>query len=159
MNKKEAAERLSVSTRLVEKYAGEGRLGEVQYVRGKTGRQADYDEQAVERLKAELEAPASALVPAVAAQSRETGLIAPQDRERFIAALEAIASHEQTRAGLIVVPVADKLVLSLIEAAQLSGLSRGHLREAIEAKKLKARIIGRGWKVKRADLEAYITKL
>jgi excisionase family DNA binding protein len=59
----------------------------------------------------------------------------------------------------LTVPVADKLMLSLVEAAQLSGLSRGHLREAIEAKKLKARIIGRGWKVKRADLEAYIAKL
>jgi excisionase family DNA binding protein len=45
-----------------------------------------------------------------------------------------------------------------MEAAQLSGLSRGHLREAIEEKKLKARIIGRGWRVKRADLDAYVAK-
>ena len=57
------------------------------------------------------------------------------------------------------IPVADKLTLSLVEASQLSGLSRGHLREAIEAKKLKARIIGRGWKVKRDDLDLYVKKL
>jgi predicted site-specific integrase-resolvase len=31
MNKKEAAEHLGVSTRLVEKYASEGRLGEVSW--------------------------------------------------------------------------------------------------------------------------------
>ena len=55
--------------------------------------------------------------------------------------------------------VADKLTLSLMEAAQLSGLSRGHLREAIENKKLKARIIGRAWRVKRDDLDAYVRKL
>jgi excisionase family DNA binding protein len=59
----------------------------------------------------------------------------------------------------VAVPVADKLTLSLVEAAQLSGLSRGHLREAIEDKKLKARIIGRGWKVKRDDLDLYVKKL
>jgi excisionase family DNA binding protein len=57
------------------------------------------------------------------------------------------------------VPVADKLTLSLIEASQLSGLSRKHLRQAIEDKKLKARIIGRGWRVKRDDLYAYVKKL
>jgi excisionase family DNA binding protein len=57
------------------------------------------------------------------------------------------------------VPVADKLTLSLIEASQLSGLSRNHLRQAIEEKKLKARIIGRGWRVKRDDLDAYVKKL
>jgi excisionase family DNA binding protein len=59
----------------------------------------------------------------------------------------------------VAVPVADKLTLSLVEASQLSGLSRGHLREAIQAKKLKARIIGRGWKVKRDDLDLYVKKL
>jgi excisionase family DNA binding protein len=51
------------------------------------------------------------------------------------------------------------LTLSLAEASQLSGLSRNHLRQAIEEKKLKARIIGRGWRVKRDDLDAYVRKL
>jgi len=57
MNKKEAAEILGVSVRLVERYAGQGRIGEVTYVRGKTGKQADYSKEAVEKLKLELEAP------------------------------------------------------------------------------------------------------
>ncbi len=55
--------------------------------------------------------------------------------------------------------VADKLTLSLMEASQLSGLSRRILRQAIEEKKLKARIIGRGWRVKREELDAYVKKL
>jgi excisionase family DNA binding protein len=33
------------------------------------------------------------------------------------------------------------------------------LRRAIGEKKLRARIIGRGWRVKREDLEAYVKKL
>jgi excisionase family DNA binding protein len=57
------------------------------------------------------------------------------------------------------IPVADKLTLSLVEASQLSGLSRNHLRAAIEDKKLKARIIGRGWKIKRDDVDLYVRKL
>ena len=43
MNKKEVSEFLGRSTRLVEKYASEGRLGEVTYVRGRTGDQAEYN--------------------------------------------------------------------------------------------------------------------
>jgi excisionase family DNA binding protein len=55
--------------------------------------------------------------------------------------------------------LAHKLTLSLVEASQLSGLSRNHLRAAIAEKKLKARIIGRGWKMSRAELEGYTAKL
>jgi len=74
----------------------------------------------------------------------------PEMRLRILAAFEAMASP---------VRLTDKLTLTLTEASLLSGLSRGHLREAIEAKKLKARIIGRGWKIKRDDLDLYVRKL
>jgi excisionase family DNA binding protein len=50
-------------------------------------------------------------------------------------------------------------MLTLKEASQLAGLSRDNLRGAIESKKLKGRIIGRGFKVKREDLEQYVRKL
>ena len=55
--------------------------------------------------------------------------------------------------------VAHKIMLTLPEAAVLTSLSRNHLREAISKGKLKARIIGRGWRVKRSDLDAYVKKL
>ena len=71
----------------------------------------------------------------------------PEMRARMLPAFEAMASPLR---------LADKLTLSLTEAALLSGLSRGHLREAIGEGKLKAKIIGRGWKLRRADLEKYI---
>jgi excisionase family DNA binding protein len=82
-----------------------------------------------------------------------------QEMMRHIPALLAPAPNGDAAPASVAVPVADKLTLSLVEAAQLSGLSRGHLREAIEAKKLKARIIGRGWRVKRDDLDLYVRKL
>jgi excisionase family DNA binding protein len=158
MNKKEAAEHLGVSTRLVEQYASQGRLGEVKYVRGKTGKQAEYDEQSVERLKAELESPDYSLVPA--AQSHASGLLAGQDRERLIVAIEALAqSREQTRAGLIGLSASEKIMLTLADASALSSLSQGHLTADIHSGKLKAKKIGRGWKIKRSDLDAYVKKL
>jgi len=55
--------------------------------------------------------------------------------------------------------IAQKIMLTLPEAALLTSLSRNHLRQAIEEKKLRARIIGRGWRVKRDDLDAYVKKL
>jgi excisionase family DNA binding protein len=74
----------------------------------------------------------------------------PEMRVRMLAAFEAMASP---------VRITDKLILSLTEAALLSGLSRGHLLTSIHDDKLKAKIIGRGWRVKRDDLDAYVKKL
>jgi excisionase family DNA binding protein len=50
-------------------------------------------------------------------------------------------------------------MLSIDEAAALAGLSAHHVREAIKAGALKAKIVGRGWRVKRPDLDAYVKKL
>ena len=60
---------------------------------------------------------------------------------------------------LSVADIAHKLMLSLSEAAALSGLSRNHLREAIRDGELKSRKMGRGWRIKRADLESYVEGL
>lgn len=162
MNKKEAAELLGVSTRLVEKYASEGRLGEVTYVRGKTGKQAEYDREAVEKLKAALESPDTSLATTT------------PDARLFVAQLvEAIATREQAHIeairGLLSgnteeprsasVRVSEKILLNLSDCRQLTGLSDGTLKDAIKSKKLKAKIIGRGWKVKRHDLDDFIKKL
>jgi excisionase family DNA binding protein len=147
MNKKEVAEFLKVSTRIVEKYASEGRLGDITYVRGKTGKQAEYDRKAVENLKTILESPDTAL----------TATKTP-DARLFVAQLiEAIANREQPR--IEGVRVSEKLLLNLTDCRLLTGLSDANLRDAIHEGKLKARIIGRGYKVKRADLDEFVEKL
>ena len=56
-------------------------------------------------------------------------------------------------------PIAQKLLLSLAEAQLYSGLSRANLLEAIGTQTLLAQKIGRGWKIKRRDLESYIDNL
>jgi hypothetical protein len=151
MNKKEVSEFLGVSTRLVEKYASEGRLGEVTYVRGKTGKQAEYNKDAVEKLKSALESPDTSLTTTT------------PDARLFVAQLvEAITNRgqvniEEPRSASI--RVSEKLLLNLNDCRLLTGLSNENLRSAIKAGTLKAKIIGRGWKVKRQDLDEFVNNL
>jgi excisionase family DNA binding protein len=147
MNKKEAAEFLGVSTRIVEKYSSEGKLGKVTYIRGKTGKQAEYERKAVERLKTILNTP-------------DTALQAPQstDARLFVAQLvKALAKREQPRSEAI--RTSEKILLNLSDCRLLTGLSDANLRSAIKDNKLKAKIIGRGWKIKRQDLDEFIENL
>jgi hypothetical protein len=147
MNKKEVAEFLSVSTRIIEKYASEGRLGEVTYVRGKTGKQAEYDREAVETLKAILESPDTALAVAKT----------PDARLIVASLIEAMASREESRS--VSIRVSEKLLLNLNDCRSLTGLSDKNLRDAVKSGGLKAKIIGRGWKVKRQDLDNFVSNL
>jgi excisionase family DNA binding protein len=162
MNKKEVAEALGITTRQVETYASKGRLGEVKYVRGRTGKQADYDAEAVAVFKAELDNPDHPITALQAANSQPSGLSVPANSDRLITTLEALGftrDHERARALPSIADLAAKPLLTLAEAYTLTGLSRGILREAIDAGKLKARIIGRAWRIKRDDLNAFIKKL
>jgi excisionase family DNA binding protein len=146
MNKKEVSEFLNVSTRLVEKYASEGRLGEVTYVRGKTGKQADYDREAVEKLKHVLESPDTAIATKT-----------PDARLIVASLFEAMTSREESRSASI--RVSEKLLLTVSDCRLLTGLSEQVLRAAIHDGKLKAKVIGRGYKVKRLDLDNFVTAL
>ncbi len=146
MNKKDTSELLGVSTRLVEKYASEGRLGEVTYVRGKTGKQADYDRKVVERLKQVLESPDTAIATKT-----------PDARLIVASLVEAMTSREESRSASV--RVSEKLLLSVKDCRLLTGLSEQAIRDAIRENKLKAQVIGRGFKVKRTDLDEFINKL
>lgn len=146
MNKKEVSEFLGVSTRLVEKYASEGRLGQVKYVRGKTGKQADYDPEAVKNLKSALESPDTALAP----KTPDARLFAGQ-------LIEALISREDPRSASV--RVTEKLLLNLDDCRALTGLSREILYDSIRAGSLKAKIIGRAYRVKRQDLDDFVSNL
>jgi hypothetical protein len=162
MNKKEVSEFLAVSTRLVEKYAAEGRLGKITYIRGKTGKQAEYNQDAVEKLKAALESPDTALTT----NSPDARLFVAQLVEamasREQAHVEAIrgllsGSSEETRSASV--RVSEKILLNLTDCRLLTGLSDANLRAAIRSGKLAGQIIGRGYKIKRAELDRFINKL
>lgn len=55
-----------------------------------------------------------------------------------------------------VVPLADKLTLSLSEASLLSGLSQEFLFQSIRRDKLKAFKHEKDWRIKRADLDSFV---
>jgi excisionase family DNA binding protein len=162
MNKKEAAEHLGVSTRLVEKYSSEGRLGEVTYIRGRTGKQAEYDRQAVEKLKAVLDTPDTA----IATRTPDARLFAAhlveilERREQAnIEAIRGLLTDGSDNPRSASVRVSEKVLLTISDCRLLTGLSDASLRNAIHSGKLKARILGRGYKIKRSDLDRYIEKL
>lgn len=175
MNIKEAAEYLNISVKTLERKITGGEIT-VAYIPGATGKQRTFDQAELNRFKADEAAKVAATTyvarPRVApvasdapssSQALQTSFqaqdIAPLG-ERLITALEGLRTLTSANGEAPTISdLAHKLTLSLAEAAQLSGLSRGHLREAIGTGKLKARIIGRGWRVKRDDLDAYVKKL
>jgi len=175
MNKTEAAEYLGVSPRAVERYVSAGKLP-ASYERGKTGKVLAIDETDLAAFKAELESPETR--PTTPDKTRQipakrqeptgattTALARLDDGAESYSATalqlwQALSQLAPDNARQVAtVPVESKLLLTLDEARALTGLSRDALRAAIEAKKLKGKIIGRGFKVKRADLDTYIDKL
>lgn len=57
------------------------------------------------------------------------------------------------------VPIADKVLLTVKECQLLTGLSEQAIRDSIRDETLKARVIGRGFKVKRSDLNDFMSNL
>jgi len=161
MNKKQAAEFLGITPRTLERHMSAGRIA-YEMRRGKTGEEAYFDPASVERFRADHLSPvipgkveeASQALATTSPVSLARQAPTSQNGHQFAAMIAAAINSAPSISDL-----AHKLTLSLVEASQLSGLSRNHLRAAIEAKKLKARIIGRGWKIKRDDLDLYVKKL
>jgi excisionase family DNA binding protein len=183
VNKKEAAEFLGISERSLERHTAQKRIGHT-LKPGKTRPVLDYESAELERFKEELKAevhrpaevqaddptsnqdtPTNAASDGGKALATFGGLSGPPARTLdFFGALLQMARAEaqaetQRDAQRPTVDVADKLLLTLAEAQALTGLSRATLRDAIEADELKARQMGRTWRVKRSDLESYIKKL
>jgi excisionase family DNA binding protein len=166
MNKKAAAEYLNIGVRSLERYTSDGRLQATKQ-RGKTGMVLDYAPDELERFRAELQAETEAANNAMQAPPPlgETGgeplatvpaksgaIVRHSDLAELAAELAKVGKSSAAEAS-------HKLLLSLDEAQVLTGLSRQTLRAAIDTGTLKARIIGRGFKIKRADLDKYIAKI
>ncbi len=171
MNKQEAAKYLACSVRAIERYTQKGRLSAT-YVKGKTSPAAEYREEDLRALKVELDAELYPQRPSVEKPLAQTfsdnlahnpaslaTLSAGASSQSDFAALIGVIVRESVQAASAGVPIADKVMLNLADASALSSLSRGHLLAAIHTGKLQAKIIGRGWRIKRASLDAYVQKL
>jgi excisionase family DNA binding protein len=169
MTKQEAADYLGISSRMLEKHVKDKKLG-VRY----EGQRAMFDDGEVESLKQRLDAlrTSKAAVYSAPQPQPETGKNLLQAGS---AGLPTVLTNTRRRvpdispddlsAALVnllqrpTVPVADKLLLTLEDCQHMTGLSRDYLRKAIADGTLTAKQIGRGWKVKRSDLDAYIARL
>jgi excisionase family DNA binding protein len=160
MDKESAAKFLNVSTRTLQRYTTQGKIA-VAYKHGKTGAEADYDESELQRFKEQQESITYQPTQSPAADNGQSLALAPIQREgaALAGAAAAAAILERLLPPKTSVPVESKPLLKLDEASLLTGLSRQILRDAIEAKKLKAKIVGRAWRIKRDDLDLYLKKL
>jgi excisionase family DNA binding protein len=170
MNKQEAADYLGVSTRAIERYTQKGKLS-VKYEGGKTRPVAIYDSEELDKLKEELntttykptvepadETPTNLATTNVGLSGLVEKFVLPLS-ERLQQLTSAIQSLQAVPTSQPVVPIENKLLLTLKEVQALTGLSRETLREAIASGNLKAQIVGKAWRVKRQDLEEYIENL
>jgi hypothetical protein len=117
MTKEEVARALECSPRQVEKYAHDGRLGQVEYVKGKRGRQASYKPEEVERLKSELERERAEVIghgpaPLQLAPRTPAALATPDALRQFAEMIAASVRPADTR----------PLLLTREEALSMSGL-------------------------------------
>ena len=182
MNKIEASEFLGVGVRSLERYTTKNRIA-ARYEKGKTGKTLVYDRDELERFKAELEsathlptveaagAPTNRMETPISPSSatpanglarvgagNDIGLAILQALSQLQPAAPALAAPAEPH-GVPSLPVSQKLMLTLDEAQVYSGLSRANLMDAIHAETLRAQKIGRGWKIKRRDLESYVKEL
>jgi predicted DNA-binding transcriptional regulator AlpA len=158
MDRKTVALTLGCSEKTVSRYVASGRLPDVR----KNGA-LDIDEADVMKLKAQLE------TPVLTAREVETGrdisaiVAVPKRREVNHSSALAIwdrgAGRTETGRDRPFVPTSDKLLLSLDEAAALTGLSAARLRLAIGEEKLVARKVGRAWKMRRGDVERFVDSI
>ena len=143
------------------------------------GSVVSYDEKEVKALRRELEADEEFIrkqyvAPKPSAKTVEAEIVEPEAGyhgrssgaassipaeapviERLIRLLERL-----TPTGHPAVAIQSKLVLTLAEAAAYSGLSEPKLNEAIRTGELKARKdLGRGYRIKRLDVETYVKSL
>jgi excisionase family DNA binding protein len=157
MNKEDAAKQLGISVRSLQRLVQSEKIS-VTYKRGQSGKQeAIFNSDEVENYKRGRDA--ETIKPSVTTTG-DTALArsdaTTNDTTLARNVIEAFFSATGQKSG---VPIADKPLLKLDEAAALTGLSRDTLRTAIDTNELKGKLIGRAFRIKRDDLDKYIKKL
>lgn len=156
MNKVDAAAFLSVSTRTIERYAEEKRIG-VSYIKQEGRRSiADYNEEDLNNLKIEIETEIIATSPVFLKKVLENPEVLATFADDFLDCTRRIAIAIESLTTLQALPHKEKLALNLAEASFLSGFSKNELRHRLKSGELNGRKLGRGWKILRSDLESWV---
>lgn len=154
-SKREAAEMLGLSTRGIERAVRRGHLA-VQYRDSRHGKKAWFSQPELERYKQLQQARGpvgftSGIPERPSGNGPMVGTLIPM--------VEMEPRRKQPGPGGNAVPIADRLTLSVDEAAHLSGLPRSFIVKNIHRGKLKAIKIGRSYHVKRSDLNQFVQEL
>lgn len=178
MNKTEAALYLGISERSLERYTKANEISHTK-VKGKTKDVPVYDVAELDRFKEKQATPKH--YPAVEkmppnfdngdTSAAESGVIQLARPAEFLQMIEGVISatarevisamatqSDGKRQSPMTLPE-NKLLLSLDEAAALTGLSAARLRSAIGEEKLVARKVGRAWKMRRGDLTTFVDSI
>jgi hypothetical protein len=168
MNKQDTAAALQITVRTLQRYTAQGKISSRQE-RGKTGMVTVYDADEVDRFRSELEGATGYVRPTVTpnapvtvnnATPGETALTLARsgNSPALIELIDALmAVGKTTPPADSISDLAQKLMLTEKEASRYSGLPLAEIKAA--RKTLKARIIGKGYKLKRETLEAWVKKL
>ena len=156
-SKREAAELLGVSTRGVERAVRRGHLT-VLYRDSKHGKKAWFRAPELARYKQLQQARGpigftSGIPPQPPGTGPTVGTLVP------IVQMEPGWRKRREPEADATVPIADRLMLSVNEVAQLSGLPRNFIVQNIRSGNLKAIRIGRSEYVKRSDLDQFVQEL
>jgi len=151
LTKAETAQRLQCSAKTIERLARAGRIQQKQRtIPGRSRPLPIYNPQDIERLESELLSPQAFPVDEVEADPEAQPSRLPVKRQE--AATMAVNLFQHLAEAQTQVRTAEKLYLTLIEAAELSGLPKSYLLRLIKAEKLPAFKFG-GWRIRRRDLE------
>lgn len=158
--KQQAADAIGVSTKLIEQFAKEKKLQAAKWKRPEGGaRVSVYHPDDVTRLRKERNPDAPPFVlPALGdepeAPAGETNALAVhQSPIDFLQALAAALGSGSQNSEKRSVRIAERLFLTLPEAADYSGLPQAHLRRLMKDGKLIGLKTGSGWRIRRTDLE------
>ncbi len=183
MNKKEAAEFLELSEKTVERYKSSGKLSarmkRIVGADGKSRKVLDFNQSDLDRLKRELSG--NVVFPELTDRHAQTETQTDTDRQTQLDSAN-FANNELSTVGqtqtanlfevifksletisernLRASDRFQKLMLTVDEAAAVSGLPKAFLDRAIKkAGTLKATKIGGRYRIKRQDLDEFIKKL
>ncbi|MEH2393898.1 MAG: helix-turn-helix domain-containing protein [Nostoc sp.] len=156
MNIQTAAQFLGVSVKSVERHVKSKKIA-VTYVEGRR----DFDKDELIRFKGQKLEPLYR--PAITATQNDTALsqsVAPEYLGEGLEYIEALAQSSACIAQHYkLAAIRSKMVLTLTEAAALSGLSKGFLNKHLNASNLSGKKIGKGWKIRPTHLEEFIDAL
>jgi excisionase family DNA binding protein len=161
-SKREAAEMLGVSTRGIERAVRRGQLT-VEYRDSKHGKKAWFNSTDLERYRRH-QAERVPMGFTTISPPQPTPTV-PTPTVPMIGAvvpmvdMETWPRKDKRKASQNPVPIADRLTLTMGEAAHLSGLPRSFIAKNIHDGTLKGIRIGRSYHVKRSDLDQFVQVL